>query len=280
MLMRREFLEITGGAVAVSAVAAGCAASMPAALEQADHRPWPLPQTRWVLYMRWHELLFLHWPVRAEAIRPLIPTSLKLDTFDGFCWIGIVPFRMSGVRLRYAPLSMDFPELNVRTYVKAPGRSGVWFFSLDAASWLAVTAARWLGMPYYHAAMTCAAEKDSVRYESGRTHRKAPPAKFHALYGPTGEVYRAAPGSFDQWLTERYCLFAALRPSRVVYGEIHHPQWSLQPAEVEVRANTMAAAAGIELSSTEPVCHFSRYQEVVAWPIVRFNPNSAVDLNA
>jgi len=34
----------------------------------------------------------------------------------------------------------------VRTYVKTAHRAGVWFFSLDAANWLAVRAARLLGI--------------------------------------------------------------------------------------------------------------------------------------
>src|SRR5690349_2579316 len=116
-------------------------------LTQTSHRPWPLPQTRWALRMRWHEVLFLHWPVRREVLRPLIPRELELDIFDGWSWIAVVPFRMSGVRPRYVPAPMAFAELNVRTYVKARGRSGVWLFSLDAASRLAVPAARWLGLP-------------------------------------------------------------------------------------------------------------------------------------
>ena len=85
--------------------------------------------------MRWHDLLFLHWPIRPELIRPLIPRDLELDTFDGCAGIGVVPFRMTGVRPRYLPVAFGFPELNVRTYVMTPGKSGVWFFSLDAASW-------------------------------------------------------------------------------------------------------------------------------------------------
>ena len=90
--------------------------------------------------MNWHDLLFAHYPVRAETLRPLIPPALEIDTFDGWAWIGIVPFRMTGVRPRYVPAlecTSAFPELNVRTYVKTADRSGVWFFSLDASNRLA-----------------------------------------------------------------------------------------------------------------------------------------------
>src|ERR671937_851126 len=104
--------------------------------------------------MSWHDLLFLHWPVRPELIRPLIPKGLELDIFDGNAWIGVVPFRMSGVRLRYFPrfAGLAFPEMNVRTYVWSPAGSGVCFFSLGATKGLGVRRARaWLGRSYYDA---------------------------------------------------------------------------------------------------------------------------------
>lgn len=267
-MLRREFLEMNAKAVTAAALSAGCGLSVGPVLNQTSHRPWPLPRTGWRLAMRWHDLLFLHWPVHPELIRPLIPPALQLEIFDGWCWIGIVPFHMSGVRPRYVPVPMAFPELNVRTYVKSRDRSGVWFFSLDATNWLAVRAARWLGLPYYDAEMKVELRDEAVHYESLRVHEKAPPAEFRASYRPTGPAYHPAAGTLDHWLTERYCLYGALEPDRVVYGEIHHPPWPLQPAEVELRANTMARPLGIELPDTKPLCHFARYQEVVAWPIV------------
>lgn len=266
-MTRRRFLKLSGNALAAGSVA-GCTLNQMTITDETSHRPWPLPQTPWLLRMRWHDLLFLHWPVAYDALRALIPTYLELETFDGSCWLGIVPFRMSGVRPRYVPIPMAFPELNVRTYVSFRGRSGVWFFSLDATSWLAVRAARWLGLPYYDAEMKLMLESAAVNYQSARTHKDAFPAEFVATYTPTGAVYRAAAGTLDHWLTERYCLYGALKPDHVVYGEIHHPQWPLQPARVELQRNSMTHPLGIDLPDTQPLCHFARFQEVVAWPIV------------
>ena len=268
MVTRREFLGVCANAVILTGFVGGCSTMGSHMFEQTAHRPWPLPKTPWVLSMRWHDLLFAHWPVPIELIRPLIPGILEIDTFDGSCWIGVVPFRMSGVRPRYIPIPLAFPELNVRTYVKSKDRSGVWFFSLDAASWLSVRAARWLGLPYYDARMTVQVEGDVVGYDSLRTHKNAPPADFGAKYNPTSSVYYSAPGTLDHWLTERYALYGALKPDRVVYGEIHHVQWPLQRAQAEVPRNTMTRALGFDLPDTKPICHFARYQEVVAWPIV------------
>jgi uncharacterized protein YqjF (DUF2071 family) len=218
--------------------------------------------------MRWHDLLFLHWPVRPEVIRPLLPQGLELDTFEGSAWIGVVPFRMTGVRPRYVPpfAGLAFAELNVRTYVWSPGRSGVWFFSLDAANRLAVKAARLsYGLPYYDARMKVRRTQGTVQYHCIRVDKRSPRVEFHASYKPTGPVYRAAPETLDRWLTDRFCLYAVDRNGRLRYGDIHHLPWPLQSAEAETRVNTMTNPLGIDLPSSAPLAHFARYLEVLAW---------------
>jgi uncharacterized protein YqjF (DUF2071 family) len=219
--------------------------------------------------MTWHDLLFAHWPVAAAALRPLVPAALEVDTFDGAAWIGVVPFRMSGVRVRGTPALPGpgaFAELNVRTYVKGGTKPGVWFFSLDAASRVAVRAARrWFHLPYFDASMSCAADGDDVVYRSRRTHAGAPPAEFAARYGPSGPESRATPGSLDRWLTERYCLYAADPGGTLLRGEIHHAPWPLQAAHAEIDVNSMADAAGVLLPAVPPRLLFARRLDVIGW---------------
>ena len=245
------------------------------ALEQTDHRPYPLPEGPWVLRMRWHDLLFMHWAVPAEVLRPLIPTVLHLDTFDGAAWLGVVPFRMEDVRPRFVPgvpwLS-SFPELNLRTYVSHRGKPGIWFFSLDAHNPIAVRLARaTFGLPYFDARMSCRSTRDEVRYRSVRTHKEAPSARFAAAYRPTGETFDSQPGSLENFLTERYCLYSAGVGGRrrVRRGDIHHRLWPLQRAEVEVEELKMTGQIGVELPETEPVLHYASRIDVVAWPPAR-----------
>jgi uncharacterized protein YqjF (DUF2071 family)/soluble P-type ATPase len=193
------------------------------------------------MHMTWERLMFMHWRVPAEALRPRIPAPLELETFDGSAWIAVVPFEMRGTRPRYAPgvrQVSDFPELNVRTYVTANDRPGVWFFSLDAANRLAVRVARrFFKLPYMDAEMACQADGvGGVRYVSHRTHRGEPPADFAARYRPTGPAFSAQPGSLEYFLTARYCLYAGDAAGRedrgrVYRGEVDHADWPLQPAE-------------------------------------------------
>jgi uncharacterized protein YqjF (DUF2071 family) len=217
----------------------------------------------------WHDLLFAHWPLPPTVLRPLVPSQLELDIFDGECWVGIVPFRMSGIRARALPplpgLSR-FPELNVRAYVTYGGKPGVYFFSLDAASRAAVWVARaFYHLPYFHAAMTSREHDGSIHYTS---YRHQGSAQFRGSFRPIGEVRLREKKSIEHWLAERYCLYTTHR-GRVYRGEIHHPPWPLQDAEAEFERNTMAQAAGINLPASMPLLHFARRQEVLIWPLQR-----------
>jgi uncharacterized protein len=243
---------------------------MKALLREVAHRPWPLPRGPWVMAQRWHELLFAHWPVAPEKLQALIPGTLTIDTFDRRAWVGIVPFRMSGVRLRGVPPLPGFsafPELNVRTYVTADGKPGVWFFSLDATNAIAVAVARfWFHLPYFRAVMSCKRRNGEILYRSRRSHPGAPVGSFSATYRPAGTAAPPRPGTLEHFLTERYCLYSQGSKGRIYRGEIHHPAWRLQNAEAAFSENTIAEAGGVILPRTAPLLHFSKFQEMVAWP--------------
>ncbi len=253
-------------------------------MQHTAHRPWPLPDGPWAMRQSWHDLLFAHWPLPVDAIRPHIPPPFAVDTYDGSAWISIVPFRMSGIRPRRLPglpwLSA-FPELNVRTYVTAPQafglKPGVFFFSLDAANPAAVAIARRVyHLPYYRARMSLQDTPHDIRYASLRTHSNAAPARFEATYAPTGGIQPAQPGTIAHWLAERYCLYTTDSSGRPYRAEIHHAPWPLQPAEAEFAANTVAAAGGVTLPDAAPLLHFARRVDVRVWPLRRLDaPASA-----
>ncbi len=219
--------------------------------------------------MKWHDLLFMHYPVPVEQLRPLIPEALEIDTFEGEAWIAVVPFHMTDVKpykFPSMPWLSAFAELNVRTYVKHSGKGGVWFFSLDAANPIAVNVARrFFLLPYFNAQMSTGPVGDAILYRSTRTHRGAPGAEFHARYHSTGPVFAAKPGSIEHWLTERYCLYSANRRGKVARVDVDHVRWPLQNAGIELRKNTMLQWLGVTPADTEPLLHFSRTLEVRAW---------------
>src|SRR5579862_1900640 len=243
------------------------------------HRPWPAPARPWAMTQTWRDLLFAHWPIPAEAMARLLPPGLPLDTYEGEAWVSVVPFRMD-VQLRGLPGIPPFDRLletNVRTYVTLDDKPGVYFFSLDASNRALVEIARaWYHLEYFNARFACefprAGDSDgaAVTYHIERRDPRAQSGRFEGIYRPTGAPYTAAPGSLEDWLTARYCLYSVDRHGRVYRGEIHHWPWPLQPAEAEISVNTLAASHGIALPDTPPLLQFSQRLDVVAWPLLSY----------
>jgi uncharacterized protein YqjF (DUF2071 family) len=262
--------RIAEGADAVLGALPGAARRQRASLGRLAHRPWPLPDGPWVLGQTWADLLFCHWPVAPERLRTLVPDGLDLDLFDGRAWISLTPFEARGTRVRGAlppPVLSRFPELNVRTYVTFGGRPGIWFLSLDAASVLAVVAARALyRLPYFRADMAIDRAGAWIGYRSDRGDPRGAPARFDARYRASGGVRLAEPGSLEAWLVERYRLYTVAGDGRVFAGDIHHAPWTLQDAVVDIRANTMTRPHGIDLAGA-PLAQYARRRDVVFWPL-------------
>ena len=239
-----------------------------AALEHTEHRPWPLPGSSWIMAQTWEDLLFAHWRAPAEQLRTLLPDGLELDLYEDEAWVGVVAFRLSGLRARGLvplPFASSFLELNTRTYVTAGGKPGIWFFSLDASSEVAVEAARrGYKLPYFRADMLAEWRGGSLAFESRRRDSRGAPAAFTGRYRPIGEVLDPDPRSLAHFLTERYCLYTS-DEGRLRRIEIHHEPWPLQPAEATIEENTMAPR-GVELVDEEPLLHFSARQDALFWP--------------
>jgi uncharacterized protein YqjF (DUF2071 family) len=240
-------------------------------VDSTAHRPWPMPRAPWLMTQSWHDLLFAHWRVDAAELRQVVPAAFDLDLFDHEAWLGVVPFHMTNVALRATPAipwMSAFAELNVRTYVRVADRPGVYFFSLDAARWLAAAVARsLLNLPYYTADITLERRGEGLRYDSARRTRQG--AQFTATYEPLGAPFAASAGSIEYFLTERYCLYHHNRRGAPYRLDIHHRPWSLQAARATITVNTMAAANHLTLNGAPVLLHFARRQDVVAWAPAR-----------
>jgi uncharacterized protein YqjF (DUF2071 family) len=208
--------------------------------------------------------LFVHYRIPSEALEALLPEGLKVDEHSGSGWLGVTPFAVTGLRLRGTlplPRLSDFLQLNVRTYVAREDKPGIWFFSLDASSRLAVEAGRRLyRVPLFHAAISCRRRGERLGFESSREDGKA----FSAAYRPLAEPSRAEPGSVEHFLTERYCMYTE-HGGRLYRSEIHHRPWQLQTAEADIDLDAMAPT-GVEPPG-EPLLHYSARAEVLLWPL-------------
>jgi len=226
----------------------------------------------WVIYVAWADLLLVSWPIPAEQLRPFIPSGVELDTFDGTGWLSIVPFNAVDMHFRGLPAvpgQGSFPELNLRTYARLGDSRGVVFISLDCPGLLANLIGKYLfHLPFKEAEMSIAPAGDGFRVQSKRTAKGEPPASFVATYRPVGDAATPAPGTLDDFLTNRLSLFFAEPGGKLHRGDIAHDPWMAQACEASIEVNTVAEAAGIKLPPTPPHAIFARKTDTLVYPTV------------
>jgi len=243
--------------------------------------------------MRWDNLLFLHWPVPAEVIRPLVPEPLEVDLYNGTAWVALVPFRMEATRFRgYPPFPGlgSFYECNVRTYVRMPETdkrnagdvlprerlpgvpgAGVWFMSLDAERLLPVLGGRWLWkLNYVHSRFEVSRSADE-RETDYRLARRATPSVGSRIVWRRGEpIEPSKPGSIEHFLTERYWLYT-VKGGRLMAGRIAHEAWPLRSAELLHLEDGLVQAGGVEVGG-DPLAWHSDTLDVIGWKLVEAHP--------
>jgi len=219
-------------------------------------RVWP---HAWpIMYQTWGKLLFLHWRVPESVLRAHVPSALPIDTFDGSAWIGVTPFTMWNVRPAFVPpipLASSSHELNVRTYVTLDGQPGVWFFSLDANSALAVWGA-WLAfsLPYHRARMHLEEAGGAIHFRSQRSEPGSRQALLEIQWSRGERLPLSSVGSLEFFLMERYCLYTQ-NAGRLYRCRIQHRPWPLCRARLDRLHSTMIEANGIAAPDGEPLVH-------------------------
>ena len=221
--------------------------------------------------MSWTNLLFLHWPVPAEQIRPTLPQGVEVDTFDGDAWIGLVPFTMTDCRFAgfgLVPGLRNFHECNVRTYVRAGGRAGVWFYSLDAANLLPVVGGRLMWrLNYVYSRFDVTHASDAHDYALRRRRGPWPDASTRISWTTGAALPTTTLGSLEHFLTERYWLFTKRR-REICAGRIHHDPWPLCEARVESVDDGLVRAAGFEgVTARPPLAMASHRIDVAGDPL-------------
>jgi len=232
------------------------------------------------MYQKWRDLTFLHFAAEPDKIQKLVPPELTIDTFPDesgkeMAWIGLVPFRMQGIRFRGSPAIAGlsaFSETNVRTYVHRGGKEpGVWFFSLEAANPVACAwARRFFNLPYFHARMSVNGLKGaSIKvYKSARVNN--PQVKCSASVKFDHALPTLQPGGFEFFLIERYLLYADSN-GELMTGQVHHVPYTIHSASQLVPCEeSLLAASGIEAKPFTYV-HYSPGVDVEVFSLKEVN---------
>jgi uncharacterized protein len=214
-----------------------------------------------IMIHHWRHFTFLHWRYQPDLIQSLLPPGLRVETFNGTAWVGVLPFRMEGVRvprLTALPWLSTFPETNVRTYVRGPdGRTGIWFLSLDAARLPVVAAARvGYGLPYYWSDMSVDGTDTMQVYRSRRRWPGPDGARCDATVRIGPPLAATEPGPLDHFLTARYRLYSSLA-GQLIAANAEHAPWPLHQAQVTHLNQNLLQAAHLPAPDHEPVAHAS-----------------------
>ena len=216
----------------------------------------------------WKHLLFLHWEIPIDIAQSLLPSSLELDLLDGKAWVGLVPFEMEGVRPWWLPswAGFHFLETNIRLYVHHKGEAGVYFLSLDAASWLAVKAAQigW-GLPYHYASMSMIRSGRQFQY---RLSRKQEHQSLQVCYSITEKMDQPMLGSPEFFFLERYLLFVQ-RGQQLYRGQVYHTPYPTYRAVLHSMEEKLLHTHGLHVEGPPAFVHASTGVQVEVFSLTR-----------
>jgi uncharacterized protein len=103
------------------------------------------------LSAEWRNLINLTYRVPAEKLQPYLPQGLSLDLYEGHAHLSLVAFDFVNTRLKgvKVPFHVDFPEINLRFYVRLGDHRGVVFIKeLVPKHCIAFVAKRFYNEPY------------------------------------------------------------------------------------------------------------------------------------
>lgn len=232
-------------------------------------KPFNTRRTNYILLQSWENLSFLHWRVDKEILIQHIPKHLTLDLYRNEAYIGIIPFMMKNVRPRWGvsvPFISNFPEFNIRTYVKFKNIKGVFFLTLDAQSIITrIYASNFFHLPYRYSRGFVKRKNSSFFWKSDR---------ILGDYGLEGsckgieEDQYAVKGSLDEFLLERYFLFT-YDQKKIKKGFIHHKKWKFKKAKPKIIKNDFlkSFSLGIKNVFSPDYCHISDGVKVKAWAL-------------
>lgn len=228
-------------------------------LSQISHRTIELPKGKWHYYQEWNHVLFFHWAIDAEVLKPLIPAGVDLDLFEGKAYLSLVPFTMQNIRPSFLPAFSpvsDFHEINLRTYVSNGGKEGVYFINIESQKWFSALLSRILsGLPYENANIV----RSEGKYRSSNVFKKF---ALDIEFAVKEDIVEKSP--IEKFLTERYALFLEQHGQLFRY-DIHHKEWKIKTLDVK-KLQLDYKLPGLDLAGKSPdLVHYSDGVEVIAW---------------
>ncbi|MBM3195208.1 MAG: DUF393 domain-containing protein [Chlamydiae bacterium] len=181
------------------------------------------------LSMIWEDLMFINFSVEQSRLQKLLPKGMEVDLFKNNAYITIAPLTMKGFAYRKLStfFNPSFYECNLRTYVRVNDKPGVYFFSLDAASFLEVIGARSLfHLNYRYRKISFALKNEMFCFEISSPTSSKKTTVIEAKISKEKQV--ADP--LIQFISDRSSYFVKNK-KHIYEGKVSHADWKFQKVE-------------------------------------------------
>jgi uncharacterized protein len=227
------------------------------------------------LTARWSDLLLVTYAVPADVLEPYLHPALEPDLWSGSAHVSLVAFRFLETRVLgvSVPGYRNFPEVNLRAYVRHGADRGVVFVRELVVSRLVAAVAR-LGYnePYVAAPIAVGVERDLER-ASVRAHFEWRFGGMMHRLAMTGSEATSfpAPGSEAFLTKEHEWGFGRTRGGRLLRYRVSHPEWPIRTVtavDVRVDFGTLYGPAWGFLNTATPASALFAVGSSVAvgWP--------------
>ncbi len=183
------------------------------------------------LTARWSHLALITYAVPRELVTACCPPGCEPDDRDGACFASLVAFDFLDTRVLGVPWPghRDFPEINLRVYVRRNGERGVAFVREFVPKPLVAWIARGVyGEPYDVAGMDSLVE--SADGEVTVTHVLRRDGHVHVVHViAESEPVRPPAEGLDHFFKEHRWGYGTVRAGRLVRYEVEHPVWDVLP---------------------------------------------------
>jgi uncharacterized protein YqjF (DUF2071 family) len=191
----------------------------------------------------WERILFLHFAIEPELLRPFVFPSLKLELYDGRAYVSVVAVTMR----RFRPTRLFSPGcvlrpiacqkfLNLRTYVRHRDESGALFLR----GWLSKPIP--LPLPTFN--LPCAFANVSYRHDfqsgflRGEVNTKSNCFSYRATIDPQTTFESCGHGSLSEFTMERYTGFFH-QSNRTRIFRAWHPEWLQTSVDVSINETSL-----------------------------------------
>lgn len=217
-------------------------------------------QTGVFLTAEWRHLVVLNYAVEPQLLEPHVPPGLELEFWNGTTYLSLVAFLFQRTRLCGLPIPFhrNFPEVNLRFYVKRPmpdgERRGVVFLrEVAPRRAVAYVARKFYGEKYLALPMRASIEADE------RFNAMARRARFEWRLGKQKYAIEAASTavprypqseSLEEFIIEHYWGYSAGMAGNkgCIEYEVEHRPWMIRPADDARFVGEAASLYGSELA--------------------------------